>query len=154
MKKILSFIIAFALVAITVYAQDTPAPAADGSIMDLETTEIDYGVVEYNSDPYREFNFTNTGNAPLQITHAKGSCGCTIPEYPKEPIFPGESGVIKVRYDTKRDSGKPFIKKVTVSTNEASGQDRVLTIRGTILKRTAEPAALPSSQPSILSPEG
>ncbi len=154
MKKIMSLLVALAFLAGSVIAQDKEAPSVDGPVMTFETTEVDYGVVEYNSDPYRHFNFTNTGNAPLQITHAKGSCGCTIPEYPKEPIFPGESGVIKVRYDTKRDSGKPFIKRVTVSTNETSGQDRVLTIRGTVLKRTAEPAALPTSQPSILSPEG
>lgn len=148
---------AFALVAITINAQtatENPAPTTDGPVMEFETTEVDYGVIEYNSDPYRSFNFKNTGNEPLQITHAKGSCGCTIPEYPKEPIFPGESAEIKVRYDTKRDTGKPFIKKVTVSTNETSGQDRVLTIRGTVLKRTAEPAALPTSEPSILAPGG
>ena len=157
MKRILSLLMAFALIAGTITAQtatETPAPNTDVPVMEFETTEIDYGVIEYNSDPYRSFNFTNTGNEPLQITHAKGSCGCTIPEYPKEPIFPGESAVIKVRYDTKRDTGKPFIKKVTVSTNEKSGQDRVLTIKGTVLKRTEEPAALPTSEPSILSPQG
>ncbi len=157
MKNLLSFLMAFALIAGTLSAQtatETPAPATDGPVMEFETTEVDYGTIEYNSDPYRSFNFKNTGNEPLQITHAKGSCGCTIPEYPKEPIFPGESAEIKVRYDTKRDTGKPFVKKVTVSTNEPSGQARVLTIRGTVLKRTAEPAALPTSEPSILSPAG
>jgi Protein of unknown function (DUF1573) len=153
MKKFLSLFMAFALFAGTIAAQ-TSTPNTDGPVMEFETTEVDYGVVAYDSDPYRSFKFKNTGNEPLQITHAKGSCGCTIPEYPKEPIFPGESAEIKVRYDTKRDTGQPFIKKITVSTNEKSGQDRTLTIKGTVLKRTEEPAAIPNSEPSILSPQG
>ena len=156
MKNLLSLLMAMALIVGSISAQtnvNQEEEKVDGPIMEFETTEIDYGVIEYNSDPYRYFNFKNTGNAPLQITHAKGSCGCTIPEYPKEPIFPGESGVIKVRYDTKRDTGKPFVKRVTVTTNEASGQPRVLTIRGTVLKRKTEAPALPSNEPSILAPD-
>jgi hypothetical protein len=157
MKKFLSLLMAFALFAGAITAQtatDAPAPTTDGPVMEFETTEVDYGEVAYDSDPYRSFKFKNTGTEPLQITHAKGSCGCTIPEYPKEPIFPGETAEIKVRYDTKRDTGQPFMKKVTVSTNEKSGQDRTLTIKGTVLKRTEEPAAIPTSEPNILSPQG
>ncbi len=156
MKKLFSLLVALVLISGISFAQvDAAEPAADGPIMDFEVTEIDYGVIDYNSDPYRSFKFTNSGNAPLQVTHAKGSCGCTIPEYPKEPIFPGESAEIKVRYDTKRDTGKPFIKRVTVTTNELEGgKQRVLTIKGTILKRVKEEDGLPASQPSIFAPEG
>ena len=49
-----------------------------------------------------EFFFTNSGKEPLIISKAKGSCGCTVPNWPKEPIMPGDSGVIKVNYDEKR----------------------------------------------------
>ncbi len=159
MKKIFSLFVALVLISGVSFAQADVAtegtPAADGPNMNFEVTEIDYGVIEYDTDPYRSFQFTNTGNAPLQVTHAKGSCGCTIPEYPKEPIFPGETGEIKVRYDTKRDTGKPFMKRVTVTTNEAEGgKQRVLVIKGTVLKRAKEEDGLPASQPSIFAPDG
>ncbi|MBK7407756.1 MAG: DUF1573 domain-containing protein [Saprospirales bacterium] len=95
----------------------TPAPVDEnGPVMSLETTEVDYGKIEQGADPYRVFKFTNTGKAPLVIENAKGSCGCTVPTYPKEPIAPGETSEIKVRYDTNR-IGK-FTKTVTLTTNE------------------------------------
>lgn len=154
MKKLISLLSALFLVSALSFAQDAE-PATGGPIMTFEATEVDYGTIEYNSDPYRYFKFENTGDAPLQITNAKGSCGCTVPSYEKQPVFPGESGEIKVRYDTKRDSGKPFMKRITISTNEESGEPRVLTIKGTVLKRTEEPAALPAASPNILAaPDG
>jgi hypothetical protein len=55
------------------------------------------------------------------ITNAKGSCGCTVPEWPKEPIRPGQTGVIKIKYDTSRSG--PISKTVTVTTNEVEGKD-------------------------------
>ena len=62
----------------------------------------DFGTFEQHGDGAYEFKFTNTGDAPLIISNSKGSCGCTVPVWPKEPIIPGESNVIKVKYDTKR----------------------------------------------------
>ena len=122
---------------------------AEGPQMSFESTEVDYGTIGQHSEPFRYFKFTNTGTEPLVIKHAKGSCGCTVPTYPKEPILPGESGIIEVRYDTKR-IGK-FTKRVTLTTNEASSK-RVLTIKGETFKKKAEPAGVPSTQPSILTP--
>ena len=90
---------------------------ADGPQAKFELTTVDYGSIEQNSDPYRYFKFTNIGNEPLIISKAKGSCGCTAPEWPKEPIMPGETSEIKVRYDTKRVG--PFTKTVTLTTNMA-----------------------------------
>ncbi|HYG50265.1 MAG TPA: DUF1573 domain-containing protein, partial [Flavobacteriales bacterium] len=58
----------------------------------------DFGNVKQNSTNSFDFEFTNTGTEPLQITDAKGSCGCTVPEYPKEPVMPGETGKIHVEY--------------------------------------------------------
>lgn len=74
-----------------------------------------YGNIENASTGLRIFKFTNTGEAPLVITNAKGSCGCTVPSYPKEPIMPGESNEIRVKYDTKRTGA--FTKYVTLTTN-------------------------------------
>ncbi|TNE68072.1 MAG: DUF1573 domain-containing protein, partial [Bacteroidetes bacterium] len=112
MKKVLA-ILAFAFVGAFYAAAQT----TDGPVMTFETTTIDYGTIDKGSEPLRKFSFTNTGNEPLIIKTAKGSCGCTVPTYPKEPIMPGETNVIEVRYDTKRVGA--FTKTVTLTTNEA-----------------------------------
>ncbi len=125
----------------------------DGPSMKLETTVVDYGTIEQDSDPYRYFDFENVGTEPLVIKHAKGSCGCTVPDYPKEPIMPGEKSQIKVRYATNRLNA--FTKTITLTTNEGdnpSGMKRVLTIKGKVLPKAAEPETVPKSKPSIFSP--
>ena len=92
---------------------------------------IDYGTIAYNSNGKREFTFTNNGNKPLIITNAQGSCGCTVPSYPREPIAPGAKGVIGVNYDTSR-AGQAFTKTITLTTN-AVVPTKVLTIKGNVL---------------------
>ena len=119
-----------------------------GPIMEFETTEVDYGNIIQESDPFRFFKFTNTGDAPLVIKNAKGSCGCTVPTYPREPILPGESAEIKVRYDTKRVG--PFTKTVTLTTNE-DVEKRILRIKGKVDKKPAEPEAVPAAAPNVIS---
>ncbi|HFA51550.1 MAG TPA: DUF1573 domain-containing protein [Bacteroidetes bacterium] len=141
MKKLLSFL-AFALFATMTFAQDaTPAAggdagaAADGPKMEFETTEIDYGTIEQGSDPLRIFKFTNVGDEPLIISKAKGSCGCTVPKYAQEPVLPGETSEIEVRYDTKRVG--PFQKTVTLTTNEST-PTHVLKIKGKVNPKPVE----------------
>lgn len=94
----------------------------------FKTTSIDYGTVANNADPERIFHFTNTGHAPLLITDAKGSCGCTVPDYPHDAIAPGQSASIKVKYDTKRTG--VFTKHITVTSN--AGDPVTLTIKGEV----------------------
>ena len=103
-----------------------------------------YSTVEQASTGVRFFKFTNTGTAPLLIQNAKGSCGCTVPSYPREPIMPGESGYIKVKYDTKR-VGR-FDKYVTLTTNALSNTTTRLKITGTV---EAEPDATPAKEKSL-----
>lgn len=105
------------------------AQAVSGPVMTFEVTTIDYGTIEKGADPIRHFKFTNTGNEPLIIKSAKGSCGCTVPTYPQEPIMPGESANVDVRYDTQRVG--MFNKTVTLTTNEAS-ETPTLTIKGEV----------------------
>ena len=102
----------------------------DGAKIEFETETIDYGTIENNADGNREFKFTNTGNAPLVITNAKGSCGCTVPTWPKEAIAPGESSVIKVHYATNRTGA--FSKSVTLISNAVNEPTKVLHIKGTV----------------------
>lgn len=103
----------------------------------FENENIDYGTVEYDADGNREFKFKNKGKEPLIIYSATGSCGCTVPTAPKEPIKPGEAAVIKVHYDTKRPGS--FEKSVTVSSN-AKTPSKVLHIHGTVKAAPTPPS--------------
>lgn len=82
----------------------------------FEKTEHDFGKIIQGEQVGWYFNFTNTGDGPLIIKRASASCGCTVPEYDKEPVAPGENGRLKVVYDSRGRSGKDF-KTVTVETN-------------------------------------
>ena len=126
-------------------AVEAPAPAAatEGPVAEFETIEIDYGTIVQDSEPIRVFKFTNTGTEALLITNARGSCGCTVPSYSKAPVAPGETSEIKVRYDTHRIG--QFRKRVTLTTN-AGEEPIILTIKGNVQNKPAEPAAVPSSQ--------
>ncbi|GAA5220922.1 DUF1573 domain-containing protein [Membranihabitans marinus] len=98
------------------------------SALKFDQLTIDYGEIEKGSDPYRSFAFENTSDAPVAIKSAKGSCGCTVPEYPKEPIMPGEKNVVKVRYDTERVGS--FAKTVTLVTT--TDETIILNIKGKV----------------------
>jgi len=169
MKKLFSLLTLMAFVATAMFAQPTketvksqtieaatpistpaatPAPAAEsttaktGPKMTFDLTTMDYGNIEQNSDPLRTFDFVNDGTEPLVIKHAKGSCGCTVPKYPKEPIMPGESAVIEVRYDTKRIG--PFNKSIRLTTNVQEAPI-MLYIKGKVDKAPAGLPAAPSN---------
>ena len=150
MKRIFTLLIFSACCFASLQAQVKEAPTAttttetvvvSDSPMAFEQTEIDYGTIEQNADPYRTFTFTNTGTEPLIITNAVGSCGCTVPSYSEAPVGPGEQGEVKVRYATDR-LGK-FRKRVTLTTN-VSAEPIVLTIMGEVLEKPAQPAAVPA----------
>lgn len=116
-------------------------PKLEGAGIVFENETIDYGTIEHNSDGARKFVFTNNGNKPLIISSAQGSCGCTVPTTPKEPIAPGAKGEIGVKYATDRVGA--FTKTVTVSSNAEGQPTKVLTIKGTVLPdpTPATPAA-------------
>ena len=97
--------------------------------IDFVSKVYDYGVIEYNGNGDGEFIFTNNGSEPLIIKNAKGSCGCTVPEWPREPIISGETASIGVKYATNR-VGK-FTKTITLTTN-ASKKPTILTIKGEV----------------------
>ena len=147
MKKIITLAMLVVLGVVTSTAQETSkklkatntkvaTAKVNGAGMVFVSETIDYGTVAYNSDGKREFVFTNNGSKPLIITNAQGSCGCTVPTYPKEPIAPGAKGVIGVKYDTSR-GGQAFTKTVTLTTN-AVVPNKTLTIKGNVL--AAEPS--------------
>jgi hypothetical protein len=124
------------------YTKGVNADEKAGAAFDQPGTnamEWNYGNIENASTGYRFFKFTNTGNAPLVISAAKGSCGCTVPSYPKEPIMPGQSEFIKVKYDTKRTGA--MTKYVTLTTNSVDNATTRLKIFGTVAPPANAPAA-------------
>ncbi len=132
----------------TTIAVKTEAPKLEtaGMVFDQET--IDYGTIEFKADGGREFVFVNNGTKPLIITNCAGSCGCTVPTWPREPIAPGAKGVIAVKYDTSRPGG--FTKTVTVTANIAETA-KVLTIKGNVMadpNTTPAGTAMPMATPT------
>ena len=99
------------------------------STIDFVSKVVDYGIIEHNSDGARKFVFTNNGTDALLIKNAKGSCGCTVPTWPREAIAPGTTAEIGVKYATNR-VGK-FTKTITLTTN-ASKKPVILTVKGEV----------------------
>ena len=122
MKK-LAVLLFIGLLSLGVSAQEKVAK------IEFETETVDYGEIEKGSDGVRVFEFTNTGTAPLIISKVSSSCGCTIPKKPEEPIMPGESGEIQVKYDTNRPG--PIRKAITVISN-ADTPTKILKIKGNV----------------------
>lgn len=123
-----------------------------GAFMEFESLVLDYGTIEQHGEPLRVLKFTNTGDEPLVITNAKGSCGCTAPTWPKEPIMPGETSEIEIRYATNR-IGK-FTKTVKFTTNEVgNAPQHTIKVTGNVLK-VEEDQNVPKNEPNMLSPGG
>ena len=122
MKKVIVLFV-IGLLAFSVQAQEKVAK------IEFKEDTIDYGTIEKGSDGVRVFEFTNPGDAPLIISKVSSSCGCTIPKKPEEPILPGETGEIQVKYDTKRVG--PIRKAITVLSN-ADTPTVILKIKGEV----------------------
>ncbi len=153
MKK-LFLMLSFAGATLFAVAQQapvtTPAPDPNAPEFKWESTTLDYGTVTKadESAASREFKFTNVGKSPLIISDCRGSCGCTVPTCPKEPILPGAKGSIKVHYDINRVG--PFTKTVTVNSN-AKNPNETLKITGTV--NDPNPATTPAATPAANTPK-
>lgn len=123
MKNLIA-ILFIGLMSFSVNAQDKVAK------IEFKETTIDYGTIEKGANGLRTFEFTNTGNAPLVINKVSSSCGCTVPKKPEEPILPGKTGKIEVKYDTNRVM--PIRKTITVESN-ADTPTIALKIKGDVI---------------------
>ncbi len=122
MKKFI--VILFALFAVQTFSQEKVGE------LSFETKTIDYGVVEQHSDGKKHFSLTNTGDAPIVIEKIKPSCGCTVVSKPTEPILPGETVELEVKYATNRLG--QFSKTITITSN-AKSKVNTLRIKGLVL---------------------
>jgi len=102
--------------------------------MNFKKTVHDFGTINEGGNGICDFSFTNTGKEPLIIVSVKSSCGCTIPEYPQKPILPGQTDVIKVKYDTQRQG--PINRTVTIESN-SKNSPVVLSIIGNVVPKDA-----------------
>lgn len=110
----------------------------DQPVFKFESEEHDFGIIEEGTVVTHEFVFTNAGKAPLVITSAQGSCGCTVPEYPRDPVMPGKKGTIKVSFDSSNRAGRQD-KTVTLIANTVPNTK--------ILKITSEVVSKKSTNP-------
>lgn len=106
----------------------------DIPIMTFDKREFDFGTINENDIVETVFSFENTGRTALVITKATATCGCTIPEWPKEPIAPGAKGVIKVIFNSKGKKNRQK-KTITLSTNTRDGQE-LLVIRAQVTPKS------------------
>ena len=142
MKKIsiLLFVLFFSITAFI------NAQTKDPKITFTEET-FDFGTINEEKGPVtKEFSFTNTGGAPVIVQGVKASCGCTTPDWTKDPVLPGKKGVVKATYNPQNRPG-PFNKSITVTSN-AENNIVVLTIKGTV---TPKPRTLEDDYPTQMS---
>lgn len=111
------------------YAQ--PIDQQGGAIIEFAKEVHDYGTINNGANGECTFEFYNKGKEPLILANVKGSCQCTVPEWPKEPIAPGEKGVITVKYNTKNTG--PINKSVTITSNAVNEPTKVIRIKGNVL---------------------
>jgi hypothetical protein len=114
-------------------------------IITFEKTTHDYGNIYQGENGDCYFVFKNTGKAELILTNCSSSCGCTVPQWPREPIAPGQKETIKVTYDTKR-IGR-IQKQIYVDSN--AGERITLTITGNISAKPTEAAPEETTSPIV-----
>ncbi len=147
MKKLL---LSFGLSALFLgaIAQDNAKPVGgSGPMISLDKEVHDYGTIAQGANGTCEFIVTNTGDAPLILTSCKGSCGCTVPKCETEPIKPGQTTAITVKYDTKRVG--PINKSVTISSNATNGAEKIVRIKGTVEGAPETPTSPVKEQSSM-----
>jgi hypothetical protein len=137
MKKVFAAVALFFGLVASAQEGGSVVPSIDPNAPEIkfETEVLDYGTVKFDANGVREFKVKNTGKSPLTISNVQGQCGCTAttidgkPGWPQEPILPGKSASIKVKYDTKRPG--PFEKNVTITSN-AKEPSKVVKIKGVV----------------------
>ena len=145
--KQLFLTICLAAATVGAYAQDAakPAPQQEKKVNPkgpkfqfINGDTHDFGTVKEGPAAEYAFEFKNVGKEPLIITNAQASCGCTTPEWPKEPILPGKKSKILVRYNTQGRPG-PIDNTVWITSNAVSDKDRYeLHIKGTVQPAAAQ----------------
>lgn len=116
-------------------SENTTEDAGSYPVMTFDNAEHDFGTIAQGTNVEHLFTFTNTGEAPLIISDAKGSCGCTVPEFTKDPIAPGETGEMLVKFNGSGQNQRTI--NVNISANTQKGTERV-TIKAFVEPKAGE----------------
>lgn len=119
-------------------ATEVAAPTGPTTTMEFAETTFDFGTVQDGELVSHTYKFKNTGSEPLILSDAKGSCGCTVPKWPREPIAPGESAEITVEFNSKNKPGQRN-QKVTITANTNPPQSFIY-LTGEVAGGTQQPA--------------
>lgn len=130
MKRTIFVAVVFCFSLFNLAAQQAQTASKDSIV--FEKLVHDYGTIQQGADGGCEFVFTNKGEKPLLLTNVRASCGCTAPTWPREPILPGEQGVIKVGYNTNLVG--VFSKVISVNSNAANSMV-TLTVKGNVQQK-------------------
>ncbi len=109
-----------------------PGTDSSSAMLEVENDSYDFGEIKEGEKVEHEFRFINTGSSPLIISNVQASCGCTTPEYSKNPIAPGDQGMVKVEFNSSGQVGKQH--KVVTVTSNASSPNTLLHLRGEVKK--------------------
>ncbi|MCB0707356.1 MAG: DUF1573 domain-containing protein [Saprospiraceae bacterium] len=155
-KKAFLFVSLFSFLSLGVFAQvqaptASPAPVGPTTTIEFEADTYEFGTTVEGSIVSHVFTFTNTGEKPFILSNAKGSCGCTVPKWPKEPIAPGETASISVEFNTKAKHGHQ-VKKITLTGNVESAQI-FLYIKGEVLPADMDDLEREAGEEIVPSPE-
>jgi len=131
-------------------ATEAIAPDQPTTTVSWDKEEHDFGNIDEGDKVSTVFTFTNTGSEPLIISSAKGSCGCTVPKWPKEPIAPGGTGSIDVEFNSKNKPGRQT-KTVTIQANTDPNPIR-LKIKAEVAKDPNKPDPAASAAPVKVEP--
>lgn len=101
----------------------TPASTGNYPVMTFDESEWDFGRIAQGTNVEHMFKFTNTGDAPLIVSDAKGSCGCTVPAFTKDPIAPGERGEMLVKFNGTGQNQRTI--SINITANTERGAERV-----------------------------
>ena len=134
-KKVKYVILFLVLISICSCNKKSSDSKSNDEVTDIYFPEKihDFGSINQGDRVGTAFEFTNTGKNDLIITDAIGSCGCTVPDYPKNAIKPGENGIIKVLFNTTGKSGVQN-KTVTITANTTTGTE-ILNIKANVIPR-------------------
>ncbi|MCQ2287333.1 MAG: DUF1573 domain-containing protein [Bacteroidales bacterium] len=131
MKQLIISILLLVAIGFQAEAQEAASPK-----IVFEENVFNFDTIVQNCDGTHVFHFSNQGSVPLVISSAFSSCGCVVPEWPKEPISPNGQGEIKVKYNTSKTGH--FTKVIVVKSNDPASPKTILRINGVVIEPPKE----------------
>lgn len=153
MKKVIALALSLMLAAPALTMAQAPAAAAtekkSGAILSPDEEKYDFGSIKQGESVEHTFTFKNTGTEPLVISNVAATCGCTVPEWSKEPVMPGKAGKVTAKFNSAGKMGQQN-KPLTISSNNGAG-NVVVTLVGTVTDpaATATAATMTAAAPMM-----